>query len=468
MLTTSAQSLPDDDVGPDERFPWLTPRRLTFFVIGWLIVFALGSVLVSNPFASEPSAGAAPDYWRVMYLHGLLIGMVGLLALLTCGVLGLRSIHVRVWIVGGVLFATVLTAVGGIFDRQIPGAEIPMWVQIFGFFALDEILFVLLLGMMGEWRGGTLSTRSLPVISAFLAVSSMLVAALMGHLAGWIMEFGNFPPVIGWYAGLLGEKVDDFSANLTGSHSHEIVVGVLALSVSIAAVQFGYLALDKGLARTLARVGLGMVAAGTALMTIMYVAMAFTTWAPPTLFTSADGTNGIAADDVVTGVLVMAGGLLVLLPVVARGDRTRSLLGRPVGVAAIWSWVLLFATVVVAGFAIELNETYFGAGDQSAAGAAKDAVYTWLHQDVGLFLLPALVIVMLVVERFVSARDHGLIAWTVIAGTTVTFIGGMIFVFVDPALHGPGYAVSTIGGLLVGIALLATIWYGALSGRRLG
>lgn len=48
-------------------------------MIGWLLLFAIGSVFVSNPFAAESSASATPDYARVMYLHGLLIGMVGLI-----------------------------------------------------------------------------------------------------------------------------------------------------------------------------------------------------------------------------------------------------------------------------------------------------------------------------------------------------------------------------------------------------
>jgi hypothetical protein len=229
-----------DDQAPIRRLPWLTPRGLTFFVIGWLIVFSLGSVLISNPFQSETSAAATPIYWHVLYLHGMQIGLVGLLALLTCGVLGLRSLHTRMWIVGGVLFATIITAIGGIWDRQIPGAEVPMWVQIFGFFALDEILIVLLAGMIGEWRSGVAKGRSLPYLAAFLAAISMFVAALMGHLAGWVLEFGNFPTAIGSYAGSLGETLDDFSANLIGSHSHEMVVGVMALTVSIAAAQFGY------------------------------------------------------------------------------------------------------------------------------------------------------------------------------------------------------------------------------------
>jgi hypothetical protein len=87
-----------------------------------------------------------------MFLHGLLIGMVGLMSLLACQVLRLRSTHVRMWITGGTVLATILAAVSGIRDRTIPGSEVPMWTQIFGFFALDEILLVLLIGIIGEWH----------------------------------------------------------------------------------------------------------------------------------------------------------------------------------------------------------------------------------------------------------------------------------------------------------------------------
>jgi hypothetical protein len=447
------------DEPPFGRFPWLTQRHLIFFVIGWLVLFALGSLVIANPFQSEANAAATPDYWRVMYLHGLLIGMVGLLAVLTCSVLQLTSRHTRSWIVGGVLFATIVTAIGGIWDRQIPGAEVAMWVQILGFFALDEILIALLAGMVIDWRARTPVSRTLPFWAAGFGAASMLVAALMGHLAGWILEFGNNPGVIGAYASSVGLSLDDFTANLIGSHSHEMVVGVMALTVAIAVRQFGYDRLAAG-ARAIAKVGLTMVAVGAVAMTVMYVAMGFTTFDPGMYFTSADGTNGIAGDDIVTGVLVMTGGLIALLSYlfVAR-DRSWSLLGRPVRFAALWSWLLSFVTVVVAGYAIELDEVQFGAGG-AAPSAANDAVYTWLHQDIGLFLLPALVLVMLVVDRFIAPRYQNWIGWTAIIGSTVTFIGGLVFVFVNPALHGPGYDLSTIGLLVVGLALLGTMWWG--------
>lgn len=454
--------IPDEDSSPIRWAPWLTHRRLMLFVIGWLVLFALLSVFVSNPFQSETSASATPDYARVMFLHGLLIGMVGLLSLLACQVLRLRSTHVRIWITGGVVVATILAAVGGIWDRSIPGSEVAMWTQVFGFFALDEILVMLLVGMIGEWRTRSPIVRPLAYVTAALAAASMLLAALMGHLAGWIMEYGsNFPPLISAYEKFAGFATsDDFTGALVGSHSHEMAVAAMALTVVLLAQQFGS-RIGAGMRRALVTTGLVMVAAGTVIVTAIYLAAAFTTWSPPAWFVSGPGgANGIASDDVISGIFVMGGGVLVAAALVAG----RSLFRRPVRLAAAWAWVLSFATVVVAGYAIEMNEVYFGAGDPKAPGAAHDAVFTWLHQDIGLFLLPTIVLVMLAVERLTTSRPRrpGLIGWTTIAGTTITFVGGLVYVFVSPTLYGPGYIIATVGLIVVGIALLATLWWGVL------
>lgn len=452
-----------EDSAPSAHATWLTPRRLILFVIGWLMLFAVISVFISSPFQSEPKAGVEPDYARVMFLHGLLIGMVGLAALLTCQVLALRSLHVRLWIAGGVVIATVLASVGGIWDRTIPGSEVPMWTQILGFFALDEILVLLIVGLVIEWRSGASAARTLPFLAAGLASVSMLMAAVIGHLTGWIMEFGvKTPPQIGDYMRFAGfGSAGDFIGALRGAHSHDMAVGSMALAVALLAQQFGY-ALLTGVPRLLARMGLVLVAGGTALMTVMYAAMGFTTWSPPTLFVSGSGgANGIAGDDIITGILIMGGGLLVGIAfALAHGDRLPALGRRPVRLAAVWAWVLSFASVAVAGYAIEMNETFYGAGDPHASGAAKDAVFTWLHQDLGLFLLPTLVLVMVAVERLVDRGHPGWIGWATIAGSSVAFVGGFIWVFLDSTLHGPGFVVSTVGLLVVGAALLATLWWG--------
>ena len=125
--------------------------------------------------------------------------------------------------------------------------------------------------------------------------------------------------------------------------------------------------------------------------------------------------------------------------------------------ASVVAWLASFAVVVVAGYSIELNETYFGAGGQ-APGATNDAVFTWLHQDIGLFLMPGLVLVAVAAYRLVSIAHQILVGWLILAGTAVTFLGAMFYVFVEPALHGIGYAISTIGLATTAAALLLAIY----------
>jgi hypothetical protein len=123
--------------------------------------------------------------------------------------------------------------------------------------------------------------------------------------------------------------------------------------------------------------------------------------------------------------------------------------------------------VAAAGYAVELHESFFGAGDQSATGAANDAIFTWFHQDVGLFLLPSIVLIMLVVQLLIGQREAGWIGWFAITGATAIFLGGMVWVFVNPDLHGPGYWLSTFGLLVVGTAILGTLYHGVLDHRPL-
>jgi hypothetical protein len=421
MINSGSFSKSPEDIAPIGWAPWLTARRLTFFVIGWMALFAALSFVVSNPFQSESAAGVTPDYAKVMFLHGLLIGMVGLLALLVLQVFKVSSMHVRIWITGGVLVATVLAAVGGMFDNKIPGAEVGMWTQIFGFFALDEILLLLVIGLFLEYRKGTLVTRSLTYLAAMFASASMLMAAIFGHVAGWIMEFGEGSPAfIASFRQFAGfDSQDSFTGALVGSHSHDMAVAAMALTAVIVAQRFGY-ATASGTNYLVSRIGAGMITAGVVLMTFIYGAGGVSTWAPPNFF--ENGPSGIPGDDIVTGVLVMGGGVITLLALA----NLRSIFTQPIRLAAIWAWVLSFATVAVAGYSIEMNSGFFGAGDPAAAGAAHDAIFTWFHQDVGLFLLPTIVIVMLVVELLVGQREGALLGWLAIAGTTTVFLGGML------------------------------------------
>jgi hypothetical protein len=456
-IQEEAAEATDEDYSSISWARWATPRRLIVFLIAWLTGFALLTLFRSNPFQAEVSAGATPGYAKVMLLHGLLIGMVGLFALLTLQVFKVRSMHVRVWISAGAVVATVLASVGGIFDTKIPGDEIALWTQILGFFALDEILILMVYAIVREYKRGVLVAGRLPVVVAALAAASMFGAAIMGHMAGWLVEFGEKPGFVASYRSFAGFKtVDDWNAALMGSHSHEMVVSAMALVLTLAAVQFGYKNL-MGAGRNVARVGMGMIVVGVVGTSALYLLGGFSTITVPGFLT--DGitfTNGsIPPDDLFAGVMMMGGGIIVMAAFL------KSLAHSPVRLAAAWAWVLSFATVAVAGYAIEVNTTnFFGAGDPKAKGAANDAIFTWMHQDIGLFLLPTILAVMLAVEMLVSSKARSkVIGLAAICGTTMLFVGGMVWVFVNPALHGPGYLISTAGMLVVGAALLATIHY---------
>jgi hypothetical protein len=69
---------------------------------------------------------------------------------------------------------------------------------------------------------------------------------------------------------------------------------------------------------------------------------------------------------------------------------------------------------------------------------------------------------MLIVERFLTPKPATRVGIATVTGTTVLFIGTVIWVFVDTALHGPGYILATLGLVITGSALAATLWYGTI------
>ncbi len=445
------------DIGATESLSWVTPRRVIIFVIAWLAVFSLGSIFISNPFASEKFATATPDYWHVMYLHAMLIGMVGLVSLValemfeTC-----CTKHVRAGIVIGVVAATVIAGVGGLFDFTESPTEVGMWVQILSFAFLDEILILLMVGFWQGWHARLPSSRTIPFVAAWLASGSMLAAAIMGHLGGWILSFHDHPWIVDAWAKAAGnEGWQTLRDNLIGSHSHDMAVASMALIVSCAAYKLGYLK-ASGAARWISRLGMAMVSIGVIGMTILYVVMGFSAWAVPNYF-------NIAGDDLVTGVFVMLGGALALWPMIGTAfGRARNWAERSIPLAATAAYSGILVGVVLGGYWIERHESFFGGGDPTAhaAGAANDNVFLWIHQDIGLFLLPALVALMLVADRLASRRYSGLIGWTTLSAVGLLLFGGGIWVFVTPATHGAGYVLSTVGLVVLGVAIATTIYSG--------
>jgi hypothetical protein len=432
--------------GPSVRDTlWSPEKRVIVGMLVWLGLLALGSGFGATPFQSEVSAGANIIYPHVMYLHGLLIGMVGLLSLITIDVFGggHRGTAYQ-FVLWGTLGATVLSGIGGIFDRSVTDT-FPLWVQIVSFFFLDEILISLSISLFHR----AAETRIAATWLAALSALSMLIAAIMGHIAGWMLEFGDWPKsIIGGYAALAGLRWQDWMANLIGSHSHEMVTGVLALLVATTVGAFG---LHREGSR-LTRFGLWLTSLGVIGMTLVYVVAGFSVAQPPTLF--AHGANGLAGDDLVTGVGVMLGGLLTLVGLALERLPERGLRWFAVATSA-----MVFVTVVAFGYYIEFQENLYGAGDPHATRAAADAVFTWWHQDFAFFLLPSVLGILLALQRM-GAAEHlrHLAGWTLVSGAVIAFVGGLMYIFVDPSRFGPSFSVTSLGLFVLAAGVVVAIW----------
>ena len=381
----------------------------------------------------------------MLYLHGMQIGMVGLLALLAWSALGLRSLETRMWIVGGVLFATVLAAIGGIWRSPDPGRRgADVACRSSGFFALDEIL----IGAAGRdgrgvaLRRGEARARRRTSRPSWRRSSTFFAAALDGPPGR--LDPGVRQLSVRDRAGTRASSRREPRHLQRQSHrlgiSDEMVVGVMALTVSIAAAQFGYATLE-GPARRIAGVGLAMVPVfGALAMTALYLAArgsppgpARSSLPPPTA--GSPGTTSL------TGVFVMTGGLLVPPPV-AFGSAPREGRGGPPGADRL-GLVLAPHVRHRGGGGIRHRAQHPRTSEgatQRRPGAANDAVFTWLHQDIGRFLMPAL-------GARHAGRRSGLVVET---GPDVIWlghdrrhdpsrcVGGMVFVFVNPAIDGPG------------------------------
>ena len=219
-LGTAASHVADQRVS--DRLSWLTPRRVLLGTLAWVGTFALGSMALANPFFAEKTADSPIKYWNIMYLHGLLIGMVGIALLLGMLVFDIQWPHARLLVAGGVILATLLDTIGGVFDRSASTTSAPMWTQVAGFFVLDEMLVAVIIAFGIDWFAHTAPSRQLSFVVGWLASVSMFIAAIMGHIAGWILDFGAHPWFVASYAKFVGEKASDLQANMVGSHSHDM------------------------------------------------------------------------------------------------------------------------------------------------------------------------------------------------------------------------------------------------------
>ncbi len=442
------------------RVRWLTPRRLAFFLIFWISVFFAGSLFINNPFTGSPGAsnwdvGAnSPNYyWVVMYLHGLNTGLVGLAALVAVDFFELPSIHLRRGILAGVLIAGVLAPIGAIFNTSAPWTNAGLWIQIGAFLALDEIVILFLWGMLSVWREGAPRSRTFPFITATLTGVAMLFAALMGHLAGTILGFGDNPSVLGWYATQeIGEPLSAFAENLIAAHSYLMISAVPAGIMSLVAVRFGYYGL-KGRTKKLAQTGFAFVCVDLVLQMGMALLVGFSNWPgdlPPEVASMPLFPSFIAVNDAVDFVFLILGGILLFVALLIASGRLQGWkIPSGISIRVLPLLMLVMFTVVTAATEPE---------DGSVLGAPTLA---WLRLFIAFYLTMLVVLVVVLAERLLGDRYQLRIGWTVTVGSLLTFAGVMIYLYT--AVYATGY-ITVAGLLLIGYYFVTTAWRGLTAG----
>ncbi len=465
-MTEGTQATESPTAFLDERegalFPgikWLTPRRLAFFLVFWISVFFAGSLFINNPFTGSSGAanwdigaGSSNYYWVVMYLHGLNTGLVGLAALIACDFFALPSLRVRRGIAGGVLVAGVLSPLGAIFNTSAPWTSAGLWIQVVAFLALDEIVILLLWGMLELWRSGAPRSRTLPFVTTALTGVTMLFAALLGHLAGTILGFGNNPPVLGWYAtNELGGSLNDFAAGLIGAHSYLMISAVPAGVVALVAQRFGYFKLE-GRLKQFAQLGFALVCLDLILQMGMALMGSFGVWPgdlPPEVMAMPGVPAFLAVNDLVDFVFLVLGSVLVLGPLVLASGRLERL-RIPAGLP------LRALPLLMLGIFTILTTITEPTGD-SAVGTPPQA---WLRLFVAFYLTMVTALVILLAERLLGAQHKLRIGWTLVAGSLLTFVG--VTAYISYGLPAGGY-IAAAGLLVIGSSFVSTAWWGLSS-----
>ena len=304
-------------------------------------------------------------------------------------------------------------------------------------------------------REGAPRSRTFPFITASLAGAVMLVAAVMGHLAGVILGFGDNPPLLGQYAAQeMGLSLDDWAASLIGAHSYLMITAVPAGVMALAAVRFGYYRL-AGATKLLAQVGFALVCIDLLVQADMGILLGFSSWPgnlPPQISALPGVPNFLALNDASNFVFLVLGGILLLSALVIGTGRLKgwtSHAGLPIRVLPL---LMLVVFTVVTAITEPTNGTAIGTPPQA-----------WIRLFIAFYLTMLVLLVVFLAERLLSEGQGLRIGWTATAGAVTTFAG--VLVYVSSGLYVGGY-IAAAGVIIIGLSLVVTAWWGLSAGSR--
>src|SRR5579875_1079298 len=414
-------------------FGYVTSCRFVFL---WSVAWGIATMAISpivnyvTPFLNPNYANPwTPDiYWRlVLYWHGaIFIPWITALAVVVCMAFGLNE----------------MTGFSGRLVRDS--------VFIGGTIAV-------IIAMLNKPRETGLKV-GLNYITVLLGITAALISAVMGHIAGWITWFGPWPSIVPQYinstlAPSLGfynsTAVITFTENAVASHSHLMLPSLMAGVVALVSTYYGYETSWSKKLKGLASAGFVVIIVSLIATIWVYIVSGVGNYSIPTLFTSANGVNGLAADDLLTGIIGF-GALLVFSSLLSASKKSSSM-----QVAVTWrdlsylsiiaAWLIIYLVIPVTGYYIEFHQTFYG-----GAGLSFDEAYTRFHQDFGFFVLPALVTAVLGLNMLgIDERRRVTSASLLLAGELVAFIFGEIYTMFS--LNNLFLYAAIAGGVLMGL-----------------
>ena len=271
-----------------------------------------------------------------------------------------------------------------------------------------------------------------------ISIASVLFAMAIGFVNLWIRALG--PSIFAGWMGALGLDAAGAQDATLDPHSHMIAIALIALVVAIAAIRSGAFDSASPLRRGIARAGAWVTAIGVVLTSLVLGAVAIVNFAPPTVFASPDGVNGMAGDDAIMAI-VLVGAVIVGIGLLA--DRSFLRDGLRLTVVATW-----FATVLITaveGFWIEFHEDQFG-----GALSANDAAFSAAHPMTGIFLMLAIGLALLVADFYgVRGLARTFAAGLGVMAVVAAVVGTTLWTFVDPSNGGVAYGIY-IAGIVIG------------------
>lgn len=444
------------------KYSWQTVIKWMFIV---LVIYGLGSVFLANPFSMFNSYTSPVSYSKVMYFHGLTVGLAGLLALVVSQIFDLSYVIKRI-----IFYFTIATIffgiTGGAINRSMTNTKLTLWYQVLSFFALDIVLITLLIGFITTKNEALRNQRGLYYLT-LAGSAATVVGGLFGDLSGFILDFGNWPGICGWYAQKIGYTLPAWKQTITTSHYDNMFAGILSLMIAVFAYKYGQNLAPK--AAKVLRFGEYWSFGTTVLTIIMYIIQGIggTGLVLPNLFTNkglvAQTVSGVSSGDMAKGLVIIGG--LVILFVIVFGNREKGKelpkFKKSMATTMLIIWSFIAFILMGFGFFQQFHRTWFRSlinAPYSAYGFA----FRNVHLNIAILLLPLSIVLLFFASLILKEKEQEklqlFIRWTAF----LFFAGSCLYVLFVPTPFGPGYWFIVAGILLY----IISISYFCINGKH--